>query len=41
MKGSNKVLGLGFLVGLILYANMTRPKGKLGKEKEPVIHRLD
>ena len=36
-----QALGLGFLVGLILYANMTRPKGKLDKEKEPVIHGLD
>jgi hypothetical protein len=34
-------LGLGFLVGLILYANMTRPpKSKYVKEKETVIHGL-
>ena len=35
-------IGLGFLVGLILYANMTRPpKSKLDKEKETVIHGLN
>jgi len=34
-------LGLGVLVGLILYANMTGPpKSKLDKEKETVIHGL-
>ena len=34
-------VGLGFLAGLILYANMTgRPKSKLNKEKEDVIHGL-
>jgi hypothetical protein len=35
-------LGLGFLTGLIFYANMTRPpKSKLDKEKEVVIHGMD
>jgi RsiW-degrading membrane proteinase PrsW (M82 family) len=34
-------LGLGLLAGLILYANMIgRPKSKLDKEKEDVIHGL-
>ena len=37
-----QALGLGLLVGLILYANMTRPpKSKLDKEKETVIHGLN
>ncbi|MFO0990337.1 MAG: hypothetical protein U1E67_00195 [Hyphomicrobiales bacterium] len=36
-----QALGLGFLAGLIVYANMTRaPKSKLDKEKETVIHGL-
>ena len=35
-------LGIGLLVGLILYANMTRPpKSKLDKEKEQVIIGLE
>ena len=33
-----QALGLGFLVGLSLYAGMTRPKPKGKPEKEPVIH---
>jgi len=37
-----QALGIGFLVGLILYANMSRPKkSKLDKEKETVIHGLE
>jgi len=37
-----QALGIGFLVGLILYANMTAPKRKPSKEKEKeiVIHGL-
>ena len=36
-----QALGLGFLVGLIVYANMSGPpKSKLDKEKETVIHGL-
>lgn len=36
-----QALGLGVLVGLIVYAHMTRPpKSKLDKEKETVIHGL-
>jgi hypothetical protein len=34
-----QALGLGFLVGLSVYANMTAPKPK-EKEKEIVIHSL-
>lgn len=32
-----QALGIGFLVGLILYANMTQPKSKPDKEKEKEI----
>jgi len=35
-----QALGIGFLVGLILYANLTAPKGKPSKEKENVFHNL-
>lgn len=36
-----QAVGLGFLAGLIVYAQMTRPpKSKLDKEKETVIHGL-
>ena len=35
-----QALGLGLLVGLCLYATMSRPKSKLDKEKEAVIHGL-
>ena len=34
-----QALGLGFLTGLIVYANITAPKPN-EKEKEPVIHGL-
>ena len=33
-----QALGIGFFVGLSLYAWMTRPKPKGTPEKEPVIH---